>query len=224
MKRRAITNLLALGLSVGLLLPVSASGDTLITRSYLENTYKPSLSSVIRDSIESAAQPLLNAALSKTDEFYTGADGAWRTTLGFTAQSSAAGDALTLASGASLFWTSGVGRLSSGTLVDATEARELSVGSTLTAGHRYIADGQAKVSVTAAAQWMALGQWMTDLGGAGELPALPFTDVPQGGWYYDAVAFVYNRGAMNGTGDGSTFSPQVATSRAMLVTILYREA
>ena len=51
--------------------------------------------------------------------------------------------------------------------------------------------------------------------------ALPFTDVKQGDWCYDAVEYVYQRGMMNGT-TASTFSPNATTTRGMIVTILYR--
>lgn len=53
--------------------------------------------------------------------------------------------------------------------------------------------------------------------------ALPFADVTAGIWYYDAVEYVYQNGLMAGTGD-STFSPDLPTSRGMIVTILYRMA
>ena len=40
-------------------------------------------------------------------------------------------------------------------------------------------------------------------------------------WFYDDVAYVYAKGMMNGT-SATTFSPELTTSRAMIVTILYR--
>jgi hypothetical protein len=52
---------------------------------------------------------------------------------------------------------------------------------------------------------------------------LPFTDVEKGIWYYDAVQYVYENGLMAGT-SADTFSPDLATSRGMIVTILYRLA
>ena len=56
----------------------------------------------------------------------------------------------------------------------------------------------------------------------GQTPAkLPFTDVPAGSWYYDDVAWAYENSLMNGTG-ATTFSPNLTTTRAMIVTILYR--
>lgn len=54
-------------------------------------------------------------------------------------------------------------------------------------------------------------------------PASPFADVAPGTWYYDAVLYAYEHGLMSGTGEGQ-FSPDLATSRGMIVTILYRLA
>ena len=51
---------------------------------------------------------------------------------------------------------------------------------------------------------------------------LPFSDVIEGEWYYDAVAYTYGAGLMNGTGDGSKFSPAMTLTRGMVVTVLYR--
>lgn len=50
---------------------------------------------------------------------------------------------------------------------------------------------------------------------------VPFTDVEEGAWYWEAVAYAYHKGLMNGTGPQS-FSPEDVTSRGMIVTILYR--
>ena len=49
----------------------------------------------------------------------------------------------------------------------------------------------------------------------------PFTDVPSGSWYYNAVTYAYENNLFNGT-SATTFSPELAMSRAMLVTVLYR--
>lgn len=51
----------------------------------------------------------------------------------------------------------------------------------------------------------------------------PFTDVRSTDWFYDAVNYVYSEGIMNGT-SVYMFSPNNATSRGMLVTILWRLA
>ena len=57
--------------------------------------------------------------------------------------------------------------------------------------------------------------------GIGGADVIPFADVPETEWFHDAVAYVYNTGLMNGTGD-TTFSPYDTTTRGMIVTILYR--
>lgn len=48
----------------------------------------------------------------------------------------------------------------------------------------------------------------------------PYDDVKPGDWYYSAVEYVTVNGLMNGTGKG--FEPNLATSRAMIWTILAR--
>lgn len=50
--------------------------------------------------------------------------------------------------------------------------------------------------------------------------ALPFTDVKEADWFYSAVEYVYKTGLMSGTSP-KTFDPNLQTSRAMLVRVLY---
>ena len=56
-----------------------------------------------------------------------------------------------------------------------------------------------------------------------EQAPLPFPDVTEGDWFYDAVRYAYETGLMDGVGD-SLFAPNSDTTRAQLVTILYRLA
>ena len=49
----------------------------------------------------------------------------------------------------------------------------------------------------------------------------PFVDVAEDAWYYDAVQYVNENGLMDGTSP-NLFSPNVTTTRGMIVTILYR--
>ena len=48
----------------------------------------------------------------------------------------------------------------------------------------------------------------------------PFIDVPHNAWYRTAVEYAYSRGLMAGT-SSIIFSPDMTTSRGMIVTILY---
>lgn len=50
---------------------------------------------------------------------------------------------------------------------------------------------------------------------------LPFLDVSTGAWYYDAVAYVYDKGLMTGVTD-SAFGPEATMTRAMFWTVLAR--
>ena len=54
-----------------------------------------------------------------------------------------------------------------------------------------------------------------------ETRAMPFTDVPVGSYYYDAVLWAVENGITKGTSD-TTFSPNMTCSRAQIVTFLWR--
>lgn len=53
-------------------------------------------------------------------------------------------------------------------------------------------------------------------------PGQMFSDVTNNSWSQDAIAYAVENNLMVGTGTGSTFEPNTATTRGMLVTILYR--
>ena len=63
--------------------------------------------------------------------------------------------------------------------------------------------------------------WISALPALEGSKKLPFTDVWRGDWYYDGVRYVYDNNLMNGT-SGTEFSPNAATTRGMIVTILAR--
>ena len=53
----------------------------------------------------------------------------------------------------------------------------------------------------------------------------PFTDINESAWYYNSVMFAYTHGLMVGTNtDPMMFSPNMTTTRGMIVTTLYRMA
>ena len=54
-----------------------------------------------------------------------------------------------------------------------------------------------------------------------ETRTMPFTDVPVGSYYYDAVLWAVENGITEGTSN-TTFSPNMACSRAQIVTFLWR--
>ena len=56
---------------------------------------------------------------------------------------------------------------------------------------------------------------------APELSAMPFTDVPVGSYYYDAVLWAVENGIAKGTSE-TMFGPDASCTRAQIVTFLYR--
>ena len=54
-----------------------------------------------------------------------------------------------------------------------------------------------------------------------ETRAMPFTDVPAGSYYYDAVLWAVENGITKGTSD-TTFSPNATCTRAQIVAFLWR--
>ena len=52
---------------------------------------------------------------------------------------------------------------------------------------------------------------------------MPFRDVKEGDWYYDAASFMYEKGLMNGTSPDE-FSPDTFITKEMFVTMLGRLA
>jgi len=53
---------------------------------------------------------------------------------------------------------------------------------------------------------------------------LPYEDISPDDEHFDAIAFMYEKDLMFGTGDGSTFAPEKSLTRAMAAAILYRIA
>ena len=50
---------------------------------------------------------------------------------------------------------------------------------------------------------------------------LPFYDISENAWYYDAVKYIYENGMMQGISD-TEFAPNLSMNRAMIVTVLHR--
>ena len=63
--------------------------------------------------------------------------------------------------------------------------------------------------------------WRTAGSPASKTRAMPFTDVPVGSYYYDAVLWAVENGITKGTSD-TTFSPNMTCSRAQIVAFLWR--
>lgn len=80
-----------------------------------------------------------------------------------------------------------------------------------------VRDGYATVQVEGGGVFAVMdGRYGPDLG-----TEMSFEDVSESDWFYEYVLYVYQNGLMNGTGAGR-FSPDLATTRAMAATLLWR--
>lgn len=203
--------------------------ESLISQSYLEESFLESLTQNIRDLAENLFAPTYQQAEDKLDslaEGYLSGLGAggvsvpsgWSSSDQFTPQDGEAGDSVTLMEGSGIFWSSG-SAVSDGILVDITQGTELATGEPLQVNHRYLAVEQVSITVSTSASWSVEGIWRPGEGTS--VTELPFTDVAVGSWYYDAVRYVYENELYLGTSD-TTFSPSETMERKMITTVLYR--
>lgn len=206
------------------------SGDSLISLSYLKNTFIPS---AMEQGTEAANEKLqetydqVKSTLDALQQEYLGqgtgtSSGSYSAS--FQPQSWKGGDTLSLTTGSGLFFFSGSATVThNGAFIDVTEGSELPSGSRLTEGHRYLTgeDTNAKISVGSGAAQMGVQGNYTYTAGSGS--AIPFYDVSTQDWFYTQVCYAYENGLFSGV-DAVHFGPYEAMDRAMLMTVLYRLA
>ncbi len=220
MKKKFVSGAVALVLLAGgVLAAFSASqSEILVSLSYLTGTFWNDLKATVKQEVDRDTTAIYNEATVQAEQISGGAGS-------FTVQAGVNGDIMTGTTGSGLIWMSGSGMVRSGALIDATAGSEVSVGGALSAGHRYLAGTDVTLIVaSSAAQWMAEGKWSVAAGDPVQPPvSLPFTDVGQGAWYYDDVAYVYQNRLFHG--DSPTrFAPEDKMQRCMMTTVLHRMA
>ena len=210
---------LAAALSGGAL--ALGNGDSLISLSYLTDTFLPSAQSQLEEIQNDAMQEAYDQAAAQL-QGGTGTSGLY--SADFQSRTFSQGDAITLPTGSGLMIYGGTGELAhSGAVIDVTDGTTVPSGTRLTAGHRYLVgeDTSAALAVRSGVMYLGLqGSYtFTDAG----KQSLPFVDVAQGDWYESAVEYAYTNGLFSGT-SADAFSPNLTMNRAMLVTVLYRLA
>lgn len=217
-------------IAIGVLLTGAAfalgQGDSLISLSYLERTYIPTVVAQGTDVMDQKMTQAYDAAMQKLEQAGsqggTGQSGFYSED--FSQKSYARGDRITLGSGSGFLMISGRAAVShSGVVVDVTLGETVSTGSELEAGHRYLVaeDTYATVSIRSGLAKAGIqGGYSWELGGE---KAAPFTDVSSGDWYSTAVDYVYFEGLFSGMG-GDLFAPASNMDRAMMMTVLYHLA
>lgn len=211
---------------------VSQDDNTLISKSYLEGTYRQELQEEISQRVAIAGESSYNSAVQTLDtlgQSYLdklapddGEDSSeWLSAGAYVDQGGEKDDVIILAAGAGLILTEGSAQVS-GILVDLTDGKEVSSGQ-LTKNHRYVAEQESVITVTSAvAYWSVEGKWQTTSDGVTERPVV-FEDVSADSWYYESVYFVVDQGLFVGTSE-TKFSPLATMNRGMLATVLHRLA
>jgi len=201
-------------------LATGSSTDPLITKSYLEGTYATSLK---RDADATLAGAVAGS-MSRLDEIYRGLEG-YEFAPRFTRIALAARDTVTLTTGGSFTLTSGSAMLqiTSGTVINASTGTTATSGANLRLNNRYFCTENTTATITASSSSEGYVDGLYKAGVSDVIPptTLPFTDVSATDWYFDAVSFVYTNNLFGGT-SATTFSPGLAMTRGMFVTVLHR--
>lgn len=184
------------------------ASDSLVSVSYLNNTFLPALQQTLQARAKTSTQAVYDAAIERLDGLGNSylaslggaeSDSDWNYSTSAAAQTVKRGDTLTLAAGATLVWIEGAATASA-TLVDATSGTEVFAGTRLTSYHRYINGGEGTsvtISVLSdAASATVEGAWSKT---ESSEDVTGFTDLVQSkDWFYDAVRYVTEQGPVPG--------------------------
>ena len=203
--------------------------DSLVSLSYITEIFIPD---AVRQGVEKVRETLdktYDAAAEELDEVNadlleeaTGSRGAYSTNL--QPRDFHSGDILTVETGAGVMLYAGSARVShDGAFIDVTDGVEVTSGSELVCGHRYLVGEDTLADVVAQSGLTRMGVQGGYEADRAKGANAPFTDVKGSDWYYDAVAYVYNAGLFTGVGDDK-FAPGMTMDRSMLMTAFYRLA
>ena len=227
--RKIITAGLAI-LLLACFVTVSASpgsvADPLVTQSHLRGTFRNSL----RAGVEAPLEDVFNEALSRLNEIYIRHAG-YEFAPRFSPVSLSQGYTLNLTTGSSFILLSGSATISVsyGEVIDISNGREVQSGYALTQNRRYFVteNTTAVITATSAVTGQVDGFFNTNDGTVRPpqqpptTTGLPFNDVRQNDWFFNAVSFVFEKGFFAGTSE-NTFSPASSMTRGMFVTVLHR--
>lgn len=220
-------------ISVGLLLSVAIAGsvfaleagDSLISKSYLDYTYRAMADQAITTEIETVYNQVAEekfALLAALEKQYLGiTEGDISGSL--MPREFANSQEILLEEGSLLLPFQGLVSMNqTGTMIDLTTGTEINRGN-LEVGHQYLVaeESQAKITVQSTTAQMGI-QGVYTLSGESTL-GHPFVDVFSSDWFYDSVVFVVNQSVFAGT-DALHFSPEMTMDRSMMMTALYRLA
>lgn len=201
----------------------ASAGDSLVSLSYLQNTFFPSAVQEGEKAASEALQETYDKAKAQLDAVAAGDGGTAASSYSDTLQERlwTDGQSLTLTTGSGFLMLEGSATLAhNGAVVDITAGGETASGGRLTANHRYLVGEDTTANVTIRSGQATLGVQGSYILSAGKSQHTPFYDVRQNDWFYEPVGYAYERGLFSGT-DATHFSPDMPMNRAMLMTVLY---
>lgn len=202
-----------------------SSGDSLVSLSYLKETFIPGAVTQGETAANAKLQETYDAAKADLDAFQkelTGETGTSSATL--QPRDFDQGDVTSLTTGSGALLFNGQATVThNGAVIDVTEGKEVASGSRLTAGHRYLVGEDTTANLTVISGAARLGLQGSYTFTAGDGSPNPFYDVCRTDWYYEPVNYVYTNGLFSGM-DEHTFGPGQVMTRAMVMTVLYQMA
>lgn len=216
---------LAVGISfaLGTTTMAFSEGDSLITKSFLENTYLSRMGEAIEFAANIVADNFLEGKQEELNvlrqEYTTQGMTHARTLLPLSLPQ---GTEVALPQG-SVFvpLTQGLTLDKLGALVDLTKGTEVE---SLEQGHQYlVAENSSVVLRGGMATGQVAVQGLYEMGEYEIELISSFEDVAVTDWFYSGVEYVKEHNLFNGTTD-SLFSPEMSMSRGMVTTVLYRMA
>lgn len=225
--RPAAAVVLAGVLLIGGAMAVLSEGDSLISLSYLKQTIMPKVVS----KGTAAEQKALNAAYDKALAALEKADK--ETVAGFAgglhsedlrSRDYQRDDQVKLKTGSGVLMLDGAAAIShDGAVIDITQGKTVSSGSTLKKGHRYLVAEDTQAVVTGTSGLVKLGVQGTYNLKESQQKAAPFLDVLKSDWFCESVDYVYFNKLFSGIGY-NLFDPNSNMTRAMMATVLYNMA
>lgn len=206
-----------------------AGEDSLISLSYITDVFVPDIVKQGKEQAEESLQSTYDKAAEDLEDVQkdlmkeaTGAEGSYSANL--SPKDFAAGDILTVETGAGIMHYAGSARVShDGAFIDVTDGTEIPSNTELVCGHRYLVGEDTIADVVILSGAAQLGVQSAYAREKGDWDAIPFYDVRTDDWYYDAAAYVYNAGIFTGI-SATEFAPHLTMDRAMLMTGFYRLA
>lgn len=204
-----------------------SSGDSLITLSYLRDTFLPKAVQAGEQAAEDALHQTFDQAKGQLDSG-EGSQSSGQTGGLYSAtlqqRDWSDGETIALTTGGGFLMGQGSASVShDGAVIDITEGAEIPSGASLTAGHRYLVGEGTRAQITILSGRAMLGVQGSYTTVPGKENPMPFYDVSRVDWYYDSVNYAYTNGLFSGL-EEHRFGANDPMTRAMLMTVLYRLA